>query len=548
MKKTFISIVGTIVVSAFVLTSCGSTSEAAKTEADQTADETASAADDAAQIETDAANQTAEDASSTADNPALIIDTTAQESQEEAEKAAKEAQEAQEAADKAAAEKAAKEEQEAKEAADKAAAEKAAKEAQEKKLQEIKAAQEAQAKKLQEAKEAAEKKAKEAQAAKEAADKAAAEKAAADAEKKAEADKSAAVLKKRFVKKTLPANLTVGAKGDKKAVVETDPAVVSVINEGKGKFIQSFYTDGEKEITLEYSLYIPENVDYSKKYPLVMYIPDASAASKSAKEIVEQYFGADIWVSADEQKKHECFVYVPAFSGVAVDDNYQVFKEVDVAVSILKTLVQNYNIDSSRIYATGQSMGCMTSLYLESQYPDLFAASLYVSGQWWAPNLSSLKDAKFFYITAEGDEKATSGQQDVMDLIGKSNYAYGTWSAKESADVQNANAKNLISQKKNANFIRFTKGSVLSDSTDSKTSTASTASKTSANSKNSKTSATSKNSTNSKNTANSSSNTEVKSEHNASFNYGYEIEAVRDWLFEQKSENSLLDKVIKAAN
>lgn len=523
MKKSFISIIGTIVISAFVFTSCGSTSEAAKTEADQAADETASAADEAAQTVTDAANQTAEDVSSAADNAALIVDTAAQESQEAADKAAKEAQEAKEAADKAA-----KEAQEAKEAADKAAAEKAAKEAQE----------------AQKAKEAAEKAEKEAQAAKEAADKVAAEKAAAEAEKKAEADKSAAVLRKRFVKKTLPANLTVGAKGDKKAVVETDPAVVSVINEGKGKFIQSFYTDGEKEITLEYSLYIPENVDYSKKYPLVMYIPDASAASKSAKEIVEQYFGADIWVSAAEQKKHESFVYVPAFSGIAVDDNYEVFKEVDVAVSILKTLVQNYNIDPNRIYATGQSMGCMTSLYLESQYPDLFAASLYVSGQWWAPKLSSIKDAKFFYITAEGDEKATSGQQDVMDLIGKSNYAYGTWSAKESADVQNANAKNLISQKKNANFIRFTKGSVLSDSTDSKTSTASTASKTAANSKNSKTSATSKNSTNSKNTANSNSNTEVKSEHNASFNYGYEIEAVRDWLFEQKNDNSLLKSLI----
>lgn len=301
------------------------------------------------------------------------------------------------------------------------------------------------------------------------------------------------------VRKELPENMRVGAKGDRKPVVETDPELVSVINGGKDKFIQSFYTDGEKEITLEYSLYIPENIDYAKKYPLVMFIPDASAASKSAKEIVEQYFGADIWVSAEEQKKHECFVFVPAFSGIAVDDNFDVLNEVEVAVSVLKTLVQNYNIDPDRIYTTGQSMGCMTSLYLNSKYPGLFAASLFVSGQWWKYSLSPLKNEKFFYITAEGDEKSTGGQNDVMDLIGSGNYAYGSWSAKESADVQESNARNLISQNKDANFIRFEKGTVLADG-----------------------------------------DTNSDHEHNSSFTYGYRISAVRDWLFRQSNPNSPL--------
>ena len=93
-----------------------------------------------------------------------------------------------------------------------------------------------------------------------------------------------------FVRKELPENMRVGAKGDRKVKTETDPYIVSVIDEAKEKFIQSFFTDGEKQITLEYSLFIPENLDYSKKYPLVMYIPDASGASKNAKELVEQYF------------------------------------------------------------------------------------------------------------------------------------------------------------------------------------------------------------------------------------------------------------------
>lgn len=365
------------------------------------------------------------------------------------------------------------------------AAEKAKKEAQEKEAQQ-KAAQEA-------AEAAAKKAAEEAEAARKAAEE--------------EAARKAALTNQKPTRKELPENMRVGAKGDKKPVVETDPAVVSVINEGKDKFIQSYFTDGDKKITLEYSLFIPENLDYEQKYPLVMYIPDASAASKSAKEIVEQYFGADIWVTEEEQKKHPCFVFVPAFSEIVVDDNFDTSDEIEVVVTVLQTLIQNYNIDSTRIYTTGQSMGCMTSLHLNSKYPSLFAASLFVSGQWWTPYLTSLANAKFFYITAGGDEKATTGQQEVMDLLGSANYAYGTWSAKESEEVQDTNAKNLISQNKNANFIRFEKGTVLADG-----------------------------------------DSDSNHEHNSSFSYGYRIPSVRDWLFEQKNSNSYLNNLINAAN
>ena len=66
-----------------------------------------------------------------------------------------------------------------------------------------------------------------------------------------------------------------------------------------------------------------------------MFIPDSSGAGKSAKEIVEQYYGADIWVSADEQAKHESFVLVPAFSEVVVDDDWNTSEQIDTAVRLI---------------------------------------------------------------------------------------------------------------------------------------------------------------------------------------------------------------------
>ena len=283
----------------------------------------------------------------------------------------------------------------------------------------------------------------------------------------------------------------MGTQGDRQANIETDPEIVSVINEGADKFAQFTFEDEESGISLEYSLYIPEDYDESQEYPMLMYIPDASGASKSAKEIVEQYYGADIWVTDEEQEKHKSFVLVPAFSEIVVDDNWNTSEEIETAVKLINYLTENYSIDTNRLYTTGQSMGCMTSLYLNSKYLDLFAASLFVSGQWDISQLKPLENQKFFYITAGGDEKASGGQDEVKEMFDADgiSYSYGTWSAQDTEDEQSTAAEALIAMGYDANMIRFEKGTVLKDG--------------------------------------------EGMEHNASFNYGYKIPAVRDWLFEQ---------------
>ncbi|MGM9935886.1 MAG: stalk domain-containing protein [Candidatus Ornithomonoglobus sp.] len=285
--------------------------------------------------------------------------------------------------------------------------------------------------------------------------------------------------------------ITAGSQGDRKPNVETDPEIVAVINEGAEKFAQFTFEDEEAGISLEYSLYVPENYDENEKYPMLMYIPDASGASKSAKEIVEQYYGADIWVTDEEQAKHKSFVLVPAFSEVVVDDDWNTSEQIETAVKLINYLTENYSIDTDRLYTTGQSMGCMTSLYLNSKYPDLFAASLFVSGQWDISVLQPLEGKKFFYITAGGDEKASGGQDEVKAMFDADGvgYSYGTWSAQNSEEEQSSAAEALIAEGHDVNMIRFEKGTVLAEGSGM--------------------------------------------EHNASFNYGYRIPAVRDWIFEQ---------------
>lgn len=290
--------------------------------------------------------------------------------------------------------------------------------------------------------------------------------------------------------------ITAGSPGDKKPLVETDPEIAEVINEGAEKFTQAVFEDEETGISLEYSLYIPEEYDENETYPMIMYIPDASGASKSAKEIVEQYYGADIWVTEEEQAKHKAFVLVPAFSVIVVDDDWNTSEEIETAIKLINSLTESYSIDTDRLYTTGQSMGCMTSLYLNSKYPDLFAASLFVSGQWDISVLQPLEGKKFFYITAGGDGNASGGQDAVKAMFDEDGigYSYGTWNAQDSQEEQNAAAEALIAEGHDANMIRFEAGSVFKDAEASGA---------------------------------------RAGEHNASFVYGYKIPAVRDWLFEQ---------------
>lgn len=271
--------------------------------------------------------------------------------------------------------------------------------------------------------------------------------------------------------------------------VETDESVLAVISENAEKFSQLAYKDETTGKTLEYDLFIPENYSDGTQYPLLMFIPDASGAGKSAAALAEEYFGASIWVSAEEQEKHPSFVLVPAFSETVVNDDWYTSDEIDIAVRLIQELTSIYSIDINRLYTTGQSMGCMTSFYLNSKYPNLFAASLFVSGQWDISVLKGLESKKFFYIVAGGDSKASAGQNEVMEMFDADGvgYSYGSWSAQDTAEEQNAQAEKLIAQGYAANMVRFETGTVL--------------------------------------------NGKKGQEHMASFNYGYRIEAVRDWLF-----------------
>lgn len=256
------------------------------------------------------------------------------------------------------------------------------------------------------------------------------------------------------------------------------------------------FADAQTGTSLQYYLFVPESYDESQSYPLIQFIPDSSVVGKDTSAYLTQGWGGLIWATAEEQAKHPAFVVVPIFTETIVDDNFNHSAQIDVAVRLIQSLCEAYAIDENRLYTTGQSMGGMTSFYLNIAYPDLFAASLFVGSQWDTSLLSILEQKSFFYIVAAGDPKASAGQMALLSVFDADSaaYSHGEWSAQDDAETQSAAVTALLSQGNNANFITFTLGST---------------------------------------TADGSLSTSGAGEHMTSFDYAYKLEAVRDWLFVQ---------------
>lgn len=273
------------------------------------------------------------------------------------------------------------------------------------------------------------------------------------------------------------------------------PELKAMIAETVGSFVQQEYRDEETGHTLPYNLFIPKDYDASKSYPLIMFIGDASTVRPDVTAPLTQGYGGIIWATAKEQAKHPCFVLVPQYSTVTVNDKFETSYEVEMTIRLIQSLLGRYSIDADRLYTTGQSMGGMMSMYFNVAHPDFFAASLYAGCQWDTSKMAHFARQKFFYVVAAGDPKASVGMAELKKVLAAENasMSMGEWSAKLPQEEQDANVRKLTAEGNPNNFITFTLKSVLAEDGSGH-------------------------------------------EHMSSFDYVYKLEAVRDWLFQQKKK------------
>lgn len=272
-----------------------------------------------------------------------------------------------------------------------------------------------------------------------------------------------------------------------------DSVLQSMIATVVPKFRQLEYTDSETGKTMKYNLYTPSGGDDGAEYPLVLFMADASTPGDNPLTTLTQGYGALVWATDEWQAEHPCYVLVPQFSGVAVNDAYKHTDEVDMVIGMLRSILDTHkDIDSRRLYTTGQSMGGMISMYYNVAYPDIFAASIFVDCHWDTATFPELVRHKFVYFIAGTSGKAAAEikpMEEAAEQVGVG-YTYAEWSARLPEARQSELAATMLAKGAPVNLFQFESGTVLP--ADGR-----------------------------------------GSEHMYSFDYDYRIPSVRMWLFEQ---------------
>ncbi|MDE6315979.1 MAG: hypothetical protein K2L71_05895 [Muribaculaceae bacterium] len=286
-----------------------------------------------------------------------------------------------------------------------------------------------------------------------------------------------------------PGGPQLGTPGGGPVIDKTgDATLQSMIKNELPYFKQLEYTDSETGQSMMYSLYSPQKIEEGRTYPLVLFMADASTPGEDATRPLTQGYGALVWATQEWQAEHPCYVLVPQYSGVAVNDAYEHTDEVDMVARLVQKVASQHQVDKNRLYTTGQSMGGMISMYYNYAYSDLFAASIFVDCHWDSATFPELVKHKFVYITA-----GKAGTFDALEQAAQNagiKYEYTDFSAKLPQAEQDSLASEILAKGAPITIINFTSKSVLP--ADGK-----------------------------------------GSEHMYSFDYAYRLTPVREWLFKQ---------------
>jgi len=148
--------------------------------------------------------------------------------------------------------------------------------------------------------------------------------------------------------------------------------------------------ENEDKLTMPYTLVVPDPLDSKNEYPLIICLHGAGERGTDNSDQTLRAFR--VFSSAKVQDHYPAFVLVPQCpqkeQWVDVpwrDGSYDLSRtpcsdELQMVLEILDTVRGEYNIDSSRIYIAGLSMGGFGTWDLILRNPGMFAAAIPICG------------------------------------------------------------------------------------------------------------------------------------------------------------------------
>ena len=160
----------------------------------------------------------------------------------------------------------------------------------------------------------------------------------------------------------------------------------------------------------------PESVQSGKKYPLVLFLHGAGERGNDNESQLTH--GAQMFLNPVNREQYPAFVLFPQ----CPPDQYWVYmgrpksftpsempveREMSPLGNSVKELLDSYlampEVDKSRVYVIGLSMGAMATYDLAIRYPEIITAAIPICGIVNPARLSAAKDVKFHIFHGDAD-------------------------------------------------------------------------------------------------------------------------------------------------
>ncbi|MBO4572140.1 MAG: hypothetical protein J5762_00005 [Clostridia bacterium] len=177
------------------------------------------------------------------------------------------------------------------------------------------------------------------------------------------------------------------------------------------------YRSGNSSV--QFMLYVPEDLDTTKEYPLLMYLHGDGENGMAPYDVVT---GAEV-VKRTLVEGKEAFILVPSASspwlGVpndSVPDStrypYHSYSMADdatpsgqllAAEALMDELIADREIDNGRVYISGYSRGTMACWYLLNEHPEKYAAAIVCCGAGDPTIAENFKDVPLWIFHGTAD-------------------------------------------------------------------------------------------------------------------------------------------------
>lgn len=172
---------------------------------------------------------------------------------------------------------------------------------------------------------------------------------------------------------------------DKKDSLKSLARIKEIKNLDYSDFKAGKFDDGK--VAVNYRLLKPKNLNQTKKYPLILVFHGSGAIGTNNTS--QMGVLSKMWLLPENREKFQAYVLSPQFpvrsSNYHLDESRNVKvsqsnEYLDLVLKSIDSLIIKENIDPSRIYVMGFSMGGATTSNAISKRRDLFAGAINISG------------------------------------------------------------------------------------------------------------------------------------------------------------------------